>query len=367
MIHKARHIIPIFAVGAITACSPGTSDTGKMFAVATERPRTGVIVQVRYAVRDGHTVAGSEIQETITFRDTATHRKTRRSDRPESVNVQADTSWRACAGWNRVLENQVPSRCSYPEELRETLESLFLKHSPEPTTWKGWKCWRYSWHEKETRSGCMLSPAQDVTYWVLADSQFPLVLRYESSLGSRMETRELRLNIDVPESLFKRPADKKLLIPITAPNAEFRVDARRERTSKRYGWTILSKETFFSTGRGSEHTYTSDHLDRDGAKTSTFTAPVSSLDATQTQIEICRLLQFDFGAGSFARREKILGLTADVIVEQPEPGVKVTRWIVDHPDFGTICVKSVRESDAETERMEVIGIRVSGVATGQIP
>jgi hypothetical protein len=270
--------------------------------------------------------------------------------------VQADRSWSATAEWDRSRESVAPTRRSYPEEVRAVYERLFAKREPKQLTWQGWKCWKYEWREPPRIVGDIGSSAEDVSYWVLADPQFPLVLRFESSLGARIETRELRLNTPVPDSLFAKPAELKPLVPFSMPEGSFEVEVRRERVSHRYGWRNVSKETFAGNGASSTRTYSSVHT-LDTGVTNRFTAPVEWFDEAKTKVEFGRLFQFDFGAGSEVRREKILGLNAPVLEATQGPDETLTSWIVDHPALGTICAKSVRKSGNETETMEVTHIR----------
>jgi hypothetical protein len=317
-----------------------------------EPPRSGVIILERYQTQNGREVEGSRIQEKIVFRVSDTRWESRRADRPASVIVQSSLSWSASADWDRARESRLAARRSYPDEVRAVFARLFAGREPQQTTCNGWKCWKYAWHEEARILGDIGSSAQDVRYWVLADAQFPLVLKYESSLGARMETRELRLNAEVPSSLFEKPSELRPLVPFRLPEGEFHVEVKRERISHRYGWKNLSNETYTGSSASSTYSYSSRHT-LDTGVTNTFTVPIETLDEDKTKVALGRLFHFDFGAGREVRKEKALGLTASVLVARLGPDETLTSWIVDHPKFGTICVKSVRESRDETETMEV--------------
>jgi hypothetical protein len=260
------------------------------------------------------------------------------------IRVTGDACWMAYPTAGRIDTNlwQRTPVASYPDQVRESYARLTAQHTRVgEETVNGFAGWKYSWHEPERKSGCMLSPAHDETWVFLANTNFPVVLRRQLDDRTIEELVELKLNCPVPLDIFRPPANLKPIRPAQIPLVPFEIVIRTRRQSQQWGWSTDATDTFTSDGQ----TVTVRHVQtrvNTGGKPSTFGPKEERRPLTPTAVPANPFLPPSWGAARKIGTDVILGLPADII-ECSSLGHKY--WVVDHPLAGTISLKRVESSD----------------------
>lgn len=75
----------------------------------------------------------------------------------------------------------------YPEQVRAHFARISAERKPIGNEiLKGLICLKYAYHEDKSHIGCIHVPNHDVYYWVNANEQFPLLMKYETVYDGKL-------------------------------------------------------------------------------------------------------------------------------------------------------------------------------------
>lgn len=239
-------------------------------------------------------------------------------------------------------------RVSYVELCRNTFSAAstyyHLRTPAEHVTLKGIPCLKYSGYRdaepyKEEYGDLRgASPRYDVTYWVYAKENAPIVLQEETSLGYRSELIEFKPNCSIPKSTFPNTDHLKPVIPFNLPQGSFLLELTTTTTEKdKPDRRDVTTQIFKGDGKQITESYSSIH--NDGQDTIT---KFKGKDKTFPYERFGYLNQLvTFSAWASVKKvghEKLPAGEADIF-EFLDNRITERIWIVDDPIWGSILAK----------------------------
>ena len=325
-------------------------------APARPAPQSGFIHTAQYGVDKQGKLRGTKRYERVWFQGKQTRTDLFIGDTLTFIQVHGPRCWIGypAAGWSQACGKHAED-APYPAEVRRKFDLIFSSRPVRKTTTvNGISCWLYTWHQPAVQAGCIGSCADDVSYWVRADSRFPEVLRFEAGAGGRRDTLAFHLNRPAPEGVFEQPKGWKPILPFRAPEGPYLISWTIERSSNQYGWTSVEHDSHRSDGTDATRTYTSTTKYPDKVA-STFSPPDERRRAAEVGPELYRAMQHPtwFVVRKIGE-ERVLGLPCDILERIPE-GVgpdsslpSERHWVTNHPLMGTVTLR--RETHSREER-----------------
>lgn len=330
-------------------------------------PTSGYIATVEYGVNQEGQTVGQKRAKRIWFQGSNVRIENLIGDDLVEVTVGGDNSWSAAPAVGRMLVENQPRDPkdhtllpTYPETIRRSFARFFNK-KPQvgEEDIKGVPSWKYSWHEEALDLGDVKSAAQDVSYWVNANEQFPFVLARQSSTGGRQDLIELRLNVPVAPKLFLPPKDLVTSWPFQLPRGKFLIEFQEKRESAQYGWKLQSSDLFEGNGEKVTRTYRQNTTNKQG-KVDNFAPPVETLSYMQAGSAIENRLQLpDWMFSKRTGRDTLLNLPTDTIENVIAELPKEKAWVTDHPLLGTICLRRITEMPTDTSDRGVARLEIT--------
>ena len=307
-------------------------------------PSSGYIQTVSFGVNKAGKRVGQKEFRRVWFQGRNTRTETLTGQQLTRISVTGDSFWVAAPAAGRLtyVSETYRERLSYPEQVRRTFAQAFAKRVvSRKATVKGFPCWKYSWHEKAHFSGHIGSLAYDVTVWVYANKEFPVVLRYETSQGSRTELVDFKLNPPVSAAIFKKPTGLGSVVPFAAPQGKFVIAFETKSISTQYGWKKHEYDVFSGDGKQVTVTHRTVSTSANG-EISTFAPPPEILDHKRGAMELWRRLQTPYWHSvKKIGRERLLSLPADILEKAIDSPPEEKSWVVDHPILGTVSLRRV--------------------------
>lgn len=312
-------------------------------------PTSGYIVTSEFAVNEAGKPVGQKRSKKIWFQGANVRIENLIGDEITEVTVSGENSWSAAPAAQRILFENQPRLATdkaplltYPEIVRRSFARFFGKRTPiGKEKINGLECWKYMWHEDEFIAGDIGLPAQDVTYWVYADEQFPFVVAHQSSLGGKQELVEFRQNEAVNNDFFIQPKNWPVTRGFQLPQRKFVIEFQEDRQSAQYGWKVHSRDLWEGDGQNITRTYTQTTTEKDG-RVLPFSPPVETLSYVQASNAITNRLQTpEWFTTKQIGSENLLGFPVQVLHNIIEGLVPEKYFVTDHPLLGTICLKRI--------------------------
>jgi hypothetical protein len=253
-------------------------------------------------------------------------------------------------------------KVSYLELCRKTFHENFLYYHlrtpPEHVTLKGIPCLRYSgYHEAEPYKeeyGDMrsASPAVNVTYWVYAKENAPIVLQEETSLGYRCELIEFKPNCTIPEGTFPNTDHLKPVIPFDLPKGSFLLELTTTTTEKdNPDWRDVDTRIFKGDGKQITQSYSSIYNDGHG-KITDFKGKDKVFPYERFGY-LNQLVTFSNWASIKQIGHEKLPIGEADVFEYLGNRISERIWIVDDPVWGSILAKRETTSGSTQNTWEI--------------
>ena len=326
---------------------------------ARAEPTSGIIVTSEYGTKEGVAV-GQKRGKRIWFQGANVRIENLIGDDVTEVTVGGENSWSASPSAERILFENTPRDANdkaplstYPEIVRRNFARIFGKLTPvSKEDIKGLPCWKYQWHEDELDLGDIKSAAQDVTHWVYADEQFPMLLARKSSSGGIQKLMEFRLNENIAPELFVQPKNWPIARDFQLPKRPFLIEFQEERESLQYGWKLHSSDIF--EGDGEKITRTFKQATTQNNETKDFMPPLEILTYEQARDAIWNRLQTPEWYGvKKTGEEQIFNLKIDVLEKIIEGLAPEKFFVADHVLLGTICLKQITKMPTDDSTRHV--------------
>jgi hypothetical protein len=329
---------------AMASCAP---------AAFAETPRSGFVHAASYTINEHGKQEGEQYSVRTWFRGNMT--RTERNTRWPSVrvNVAGRGSWSAYPDAGRIESHtKEQSVLSHPEDVRRAFARTSANRHLIETTLDGRRCWKYSYHKEAQGEYCLRVPAQDFTCWVLADPDYPLVLRIDAEIWT-YRVLDLKLNTPVSEDLFRKPDGLKPIEPCVVPNAPFVIEYEQENAYTRTNTSFI--------GNGIKVALTEQQRRVDSpAGRDWWPYRSHVLPREQHKSVFFNLQVLNWHLVKKIGQETLLGLSCDILQNTLNSESSTdTFWVTDHPAFGTICLKRIIDYGDKPTTMWVtqIGLR----------
>jgi hypothetical protein len=320
------------------------------------QPQSGYIRHMGYRIDQKGKRSQPSVTSEIWFTPTRTRKEFYESNALTHVSVDGDRRWSAYPRIERFQRHD-PTPWgfrSYPEQVKWFAERFAELKPIGRDTLIGYPCYKYSWHVKKEDSGCVRIPEHDDTCWAYIDNQFPVSMRYETTLGSGTEISEMKLNCEVSTELFQEPNNFTIIAPLKIPTNAFVVRITERRSSPKYEWSEKIKHEFVRENETIH--YSSEKTTTDSHGKESVQSSERDLCAKEALAALSIHLSQPYWAGVVSEgRERWKGMTVDIYVpDSMRQALGMKWWVLNHPQFGTITVKKTEVAQnrvIEVERL----------------
>lgn len=328
-------------------------------------PASGVIVTAQYGVGKNGEAVGQKRTQRITFQGHNVRTETFIGGELVEVAVGGDYSWSSAPAAGRMVVGNQPRKVdadtvllSYPALIRRSFARFFAPHPlVGKEAVKGFPCRKYAWHEEAVVLGDIGAEAQDVSYWVYDDDDFPFPVAHQFSSGGKQELIELRLGEAVSPELFAPPKDLAPVQSFQLPQKPFTIELQETRTSTQYGWKVHSTEVF--AGDGAKVTRTYDSTTEHTKKPTVLHRATETLTYEQAGAALGNRLQTPpWMSVKKTGDEEVLQRPCTIQENIIEGLPKEKSWITDHPLLGTIRLHCITESPGDISDRSVTRLEI---------
>jgi hypothetical protein len=295
------------------------------------------------------------------------HKRTENRRQGELVEIYVTASnrwWGAYPACGRVADGvaRYPSP-PFPEETRrlalwvQGANSTNLGEEVNSTNlgeevFRGFPCWKYEQVSvRRTDTGEFLDAFTN-RWLVLANPEFPLLMRQGRATGwiTNNDVLSIQLDVPIPPDLFICPTNLKLTRQFRIPPVPFEIVLRQSRGSARWGWSEVTTNVVSSDGVSVSNYCFAIYRDTKGEQQHGPTIRSSSFQQG--------ILDFNYPmtppywpSVRKVGEDTVLGMKADVL-DSATLGERY--WVVDHPVLGAFSAKWSNAGETnEVLRLEV--------------
>ena len=257
-----------------------------------------------------------------------------------NINVTGDTVWSAFPDIGRAITypRSSPSQSAFPEETRRTFSIIVGTGATklDDEVFNGFPCWKFLKIWPRSSRGDVVFGGVTNLYLILANPDFPLIMRKGSPTAWNTNGEVLAISLDCPVSpaLFVCPTNLKPVRPFHIPAIPLKIDWRQTRHSIPWGWSTVA--TNFWSSDGTNVTMRSFSINSDANGEHEF-VPASGTRPLQQGIVLINSMDPPFWPNlRNIGEDTVLSMKADVL---DDVALHRRYWVVDHPSLGTFSAK----------------------------